>query len=139
LDAPFYGAPLGAAVARFWKKYATFQGRASRSEYWWWYLVAAVVNTVFNILAFTLGGYGFQLDGTYSTPSAGATVVYVLWGIWALATIIPGLALLARRLHDTNRSAGWIFIALIPFVGGIILLVFTLMGPEPAGARFDRS
>ncbi|GAA2248690.1 DUF805 domain-containing protein [Herbiconiux moechotypicola] len=138
LDAPYYNAPIGAAFTRFFTKYGTFSGRASRSEYWWWYLISVIVNTVFNILAFTLGGYGMQLDGTYATPSAGAVVIFVLWGLWALAVIVPSLALLARRLHDTDRSAGWIFIGFVPFVGGIILLVFTLLAPVPAGARFDR-
>jgi uncharacterized membrane protein YhaH (DUF805 family) len=137
LDAPYYGATIGIAFRRFWTKYATFSGRASRSEYWWWYLISIIVAIVFNILSLTTGGYGYQMDGSYATPSAGATVVYVIWGIWALATIIPGLALLVRRLHDTNRSGFWVFIGLVPFVGGIILLVFTILSSEPAGARFD--
>jgi len=138
LDAPYYNAPFAVAFTRFWQKYATFSGRASRSEYWWWYLVAFVVNLVFNLLSFLLGGYGYQLDQSYAPPSAGAIVVFSLWAVFGLVTIVPSLALLARRLHDTDHSAGWIFIALVPFVGGIILLVFTLMGPNPAGARFDR-
>ncbi|MCS5733476.1 DUF805 domain-containing protein [Herbiconiux daphne] len=138
LDAPYYNAPFGAAVARFWQKYATFSGRASRSEYWWWYLVAFVVNGVFNVLSYTLGGYGIQMDQTYAPPSAGAIVIFSIWGLWALATIIPTLALLARRLHDGNFSAGWIFIGLVPFFGGIVLLVMTLLPPNPAGQRFDR-
>ena len=138
LDEPYYNAPLGVAVRRFWTKYATFTGRASRSEYWWWALVSTLVSLVFNILSFVLGGYGYQLGGSYATPSAGATVIFVIWGIWAAATIVPGLALLARRLHDTDHSALWILITFVPLVGPIILLVFTLSAPVPAGARFDR-
>ncbi|WP_306895831.1 DUF805 domain-containing protein [Agromyces albus] len=42
-----------------------------------------------------------------------------------------------RRLHDTNRSGAFFFLAFIPFVGSIILLVFMLMPSDPAGARFD--
>ena len=139
LEAPYYGAPFGAAVSRFFKKYATFSGRASRSEYWWWYLFSIIVAAVFNILSFALGGYGYQLDGTYAPPSAGATIIFVIWGIWALATLVPHFALLARRLHDTNRSAWWIFLLLVPLVGPIVILVFVLLGPDPAGARFDRA
>ncbi|AXH35012.1 DUF805 domain-containing protein [Humibacter sp. BT305] len=137
LDAPYYNAPLGEAVSRFWKKYATFSGRASRSEYWWWYLVSVVVNTVFNILAYVMGGYGVQMDGAYAAPRIGVILLFVLWGLWGLATIVPGFALLARRLHDTDRSGFWIFLLLVPFVGGIIIFVFTLLGPVPSGARFD--
>ncbi len=137
LNAPYYGAPFGVAFARFWQKYATFSGRASRSEYWWWYLVGFVVNNVFSLLALALGGYGLQLDQTYAAPSAGAVVVFVIWGLWALATIVPGFALLARRLHDGGHSAGWIFILLVPFVGAIVVLVMVLQGPSPDGIRFD--
>jgi len=138
LDAPYYEAPFGEAVSRFWKKYATFSGRASRSEYWWWHLVAFIVSAIFNGLAFALGGYGLQLDQSYAPPSAGAVVVFVIWGIWALATIVPTIAVLARRLHDGNFSAGWILIGLVPFVGSIVLLVMTLLPPNPEGSRFDR-
>ncbi|MET0860680.1 MAG: DUF805 domain-containing protein [Microbacterium sp.] len=41
-------------------------------------------------------------------------------------------------MHDSNRSAGWIFILLLPVVGAIVILVFVLLGPDPEGARFDR-
>lgn len=51
LWAPYYGISFGGAVTRFFKKYATFSGRASRSEFWWWYLVNVVVAIVLGILA----------------------------------------------------------------------------------------
>jgi hypothetical protein len=50
LSAPVYGASLGVAFSRFWRKYATFSGRASRSEYWWWVLIAVIVAVVFSII-----------------------------------------------------------------------------------------
>ena len=137
LDQPLYDASPRQAFVRFWKKYATFTGRAGRAEFWWWWLVNLLVNIVFNILAFATGGYGMQMDQTYATPSAGAVVVFILWGLWALATIIPNLALFARRLHDVNLRAWWILIGLVP-VGGIVLLVMAALTPNPAGARFDR-
>lgn len=138
LNLPYYNAPFGEAVARFWKKYATFSGRASRAEFWWWYLVGSVVNLIFQALSFAFGGFGIQPDGTMSPPSVAAVIVFVLWGLWALATLVPSFAVLARRLHDGNFSAAWIFIALVPFVGGIILLVLTVLPANPAGTRFDR-
>ena len=64
--------------------------------------------------------------------------VAIITLIWALATIIPTLAVAVRRLHDTNHAGWWIFIGLIPIVGTIILLVFYLTGPKPEGARFDQ-
>ncbi|MCZ2404793.1 DUF805 domain-containing protein [Paenarthrobacter sp. Z7-10] len=62
----------------------------------------------------------------------------VLAGLWGLATIIPSLALLARRLHDGNFSAWLILIGLVPFLGVIALLVLTLLPSNPQGQRFDQ-
>ena len=50
---------------------------------------------------------------------------------------MPSLAVLVRRLHDANFSGFFVFIGLIPFVGGIILLVLTILPSKPEGARFD--
>ncbi|UFS61265.1 DUF805 domain-containing protein [Subtercola endophyticus] len=134
LWAPYYNAPFGVAVRRFFTKYATFSGRASRAEYWWWFLVSAVIGVIFSIILQATGGNNMNGNGM----TAGGTVVYIIYLVWALVILIPGLALLSRRLHDANHSFWWIFIALIPLVGGIILLVFVLTGPKPEGARFDR-
>ncbi|OZD55545.1 DUF805 domain-containing protein [Rhodococcus sp. 06-1477-1B] len=138
LDQPYYGAPLGAAVQRFFKKYATFSGRASRSEFWWWVLVNVVVLAVLNILSAATGGVGGVDEyGAPTGPSGLGVVFVILTGLWSLAVLIPGIALTVRRLHDTNKSGFWIFIAFVPFVGGLILLVFELLPSDPAGARFD--
>ena len=55
-----------------------------------------------------------------------------------LAILVPFLAISWRRLHDTNRSGGYYFLAFIPFVGPIILIVLLALPSNPAGARFDR-
>lgn len=138
LDQPYYGAPLSAAVRRFFAKYATFTGRASRSEYWWWWLVAAVVNFVLQILALVTGGLKAGSDGAVVVGTGLGIVFLVLVIIWGLGTIVPGIAVLVRRLHDSNHSGFWVFIGLVPLVGGLILFIFTLLGPNPEGARFDR-
>jgi len=137
LDQPYYGAPLGAAVQRFFKKYATFRGRASRSEYWWWFLVNVVVLAVLGTLALATGGPTVDEYGASTAPSGAGLVFYLLYVAWGLATIVPGFALVVRRLHDTNKSGFWIFIGLVPVVGPIILLVFVLLPADPQGARFD--
>jgi uncharacterized membrane protein YhaH (DUF805 family) len=134
LWAPYYGAPFPAAVKRFFKKYATFSGRASRSEYWWWALVSGVVGIVLNIIVST----GSTTTASGTTPGPGAVFGYVLLAIWSLGTIVPSLALLVRRLHDSNKSGWMALLGLIPIAGGIILLVFALLGPNPAGQRFDQ-
>ena len=134
LWAPFYGAPFPVAVRRFFKKYATFSGRASRSEYWWWTLVSIAVSIILNIIisaGSTTTAYG-------STAGPGTVIGGILAVIWGLATIVPSLALSVRRLHDSNKSGWMLLLGLIPFAGAIILLVFMLLGPDPAGQRFDQ-
>jgi uncharacterized membrane protein YhaH (DUF805 family) len=138
LSAPLYGASFGQAISRFFKKYATFSGRASRSEFWWWFLFNLIVSGVLYGIAAIGGASGATVaENGMMVPGPGFAVAVVPYGLWAVATIVPWLALSWRRLHDTNRSGTWYFIGFIPFVGGIILLVFFLMDSDPAGARFD--
>ena len=102
------------------KNYAGFSGRARRTEYWMFTLVNIVVSVVFQIIAL-----------------AAHPVVYLEY-IYALAVLVPGLAVLSRRLHDTGRSFWWIFISLIPLIGAIVLLVFVCLpgtqGPNKYGS-----
>ncbi|MDN4644723.1 DUF805 domain-containing protein [Arthrobacter sp. PsM3] len=138
LSAPLYGASFGEAVSRFFKKYSTFTGRASRSEYWWWALVSGLVSMILNfgMLAAGVPGAKIAADGT-SVPGPGYIIVLILAVIWFAAVIVPSLALMVRRLHDANFSGWMALLGLVPFVGGIILIVFTVMESKPAGQRFD--
>ena len=139
LSAPYYGASLGIAFSRFWRKYATFSGRASRSEYWWWALINVIVAAIFFIIGNLAGGiYGPPTAAGSLTLGPGYGIYLALSVIWGIATIVPGLGLIWRRLHDTNRSGAFYFLGLIPIVGPIILLVFVLSPQNPEGARFDR-
>jgi uncharacterized membrane protein YhaH (DUF805 family) len=138
LAAPLYGASLGDAVRRFFAKYATFSGRASRSEFWWWYLVSFVVSAVLQILALVTGGVGgVAEDGTAQAPGAGYWIFTILLLIWGLGTIIPTIALLVRRLHDGNFSGFFAFLVFVPGVGGLVVLILALLPSKPEGARFD--
>jgi uncharacterized membrane protein YhaH (DUF805 family) len=138
LWAPYYGAPIGEAARRFVKKYATFTGRASRSEYWWWTLISVVVTTVLNIVMSVAGSAGATVnDSGAMVPGPGAMVGVILLVIWGLAVIVPSLALTVRRLHDVNFSGWMILIGLVPFLGGLALLVFTILPSKPEGQRFD--
>jgi len=139
LNRPLYGASFGQAVSRFFKNYATFSGRASRSEYWWVYLFMTLVTAVFSVLlGITIASTGVAEDGT-AQLTGGAIAVIVVFSLFGLATIIPSLALLWRRLHDANLAGPFAFLSLIPSVGSIIVLVMTLLPPKPEGRRFDRS
>ena len=136
LAQPLPGAGFGQAVKRFFKKYATFSGRASRSEYWWVMLFNGVITGLLSFWAFTalvnsIDPWTNELTGTsYILP-------YALLMLYALATFVPGLALLVRRFHDGGFSAWFVLLGLIPFVGSIVFLVFSLMPSKPEGARFD--
>jgi uncharacterized membrane protein YhaH (DUF805 family) len=136
--APYYGAPFAAAVKRVFKKYSTFSGRASRSEYWWFALVSTVVSFVLNILIMlgtTSTGSSYS-----SSPSMGpiAMIGSGLLVVFAVAVFIPSLALMVRRLHDGNFSGWLLLVALVPFLGALALLIFTILPSNPAGQRFDK-
>lgn len=109
------------AVKTCLSKYVTFSGRASRSEYWFFYLATVIVIFVAGILDRALG-----LDFKMSNPvtgleqSVGYGWLYVIAG---LALLLPSLAAMVRRLHDTNRSGWWWLIALTG-IGAIVLLVW---------------
>jgi len=138
LSQPLYGASIGQAASRFFKKYATFTGRASRSEFWWWFLISTIVSVVISLLS-NIGGGMFTVDANGGFAlGPGYWVTMSLSTIWFLATIVPWLALSWRRLHDANKAGPFYFLGLIPIVGGIILLVLFLLPSDPQGARFDR-
>lgn len=130
---PLPGATFGEAVKRYFKKYAVFSGRASRSEYWWTQLFLVLVSLVLGI---------FVMLGSSTTPSGAVSfngfgvLVIIIASIWALATIIPSLALLVRRLHDANFSGWFVLLNLIPG-GSFVVFIFTLLASNPAGIRYD--
>jgi len=96
------------------KKYAVFNGRARRKEFWYFAL--------FNcIIGFVLIGIDVA-TGTYDTEAG----IGVLGGVYSLAVLIPCIAVSVRRLHDTDRSGWWLLISLIPLIGAIVLLFFTV-------------
>lgn len=76
-------------------------------------------------------------SGDLNAQIAAQTPFFVLSGIVGLALFLPTLGVTVRRLHDTNRSGGWWWIQLIPFVGSIILLVFMFLPSIDQGNRFN--
>jgi len=106
------------------KQYATFEGRARRKEYWFFFL--------FWFLAFVALAVVDGITGSYNKDVGFG----LLGGLYMLATILPSLAVTVRRLHDTDRRGWWILINLIPLVGGIVLLVFTVQDSQPGTNRF---
>ena len=135
LDMPHYGIGFIDAIKRGFKKYATFSGRASRSEYWWWALFTSIVCVVLLVPAYVLG-ITTSPDGG-RTPGAAAIPLIILMIIFSLAIIVPNLALTVRRLHDAGYSGWLVLLGLVPYVGGLILLIFTVLPSSPAGVKYD--
>lgn len=96
-----------AAISAFWSKYAVFSGRARRSEFWFAQLFLTLVSLAIGII--------FPSDDWGNSAAS---------NLWALATLVPSLAIGARRLHDTGRSAHNLWWLLLIIVGWIILLVY---------------
>lgn len=132
LSEPLYGTTPGPAWSRLWRKYGTFRGRASRSEFWWACLVLAVIHAIVVAVAYVVAGIEAQPAGIM-----GATAIYLLLGLWGLVVLIPSLAVAARRLHDADLSAAWLFVLLLPVVGAIVLIFLLIRESRPTGAHFD--
>lgn len=98
------------------ENYANFKGRARRSEYWYYNLMQLVIFLSLLILG-AIGGSLFD-----SVPG-GLLIAYFIFVFYSLATLIPTLGVVVRRLHDVGKSGWFYFIGLIPVVGGIWLLV----------------
>ena len=126
------------------RRYADFTGRSRRKEYWMYVLFLIIVFIVLGMLdsALGLGGSSSSSMSTSGERIGGAASMHggVLTIIAWLATLVPSIAVGIRRLHDTDRSGWWLLIALIPLIGGIVLLVFTVLegtrgpnrfGPDP--------
>lgn len=136
------------------KRYAEFSGRSRRKEYWMFVLFNIIVITVMAALIFGVAGAGASFDeidagdpvGLYGSLFSGIGVVFLLY--W-LAVLIPGMAVSVRRLHDRGMSGWWylgfIVASLIPIVGFIASIAFIVVmalpgtvgpnryGPDPKG------
>ncbi len=96
------------SISTCFSKYAVFDGRASRSEYWWWVLFTFLASMAFGLVSQTLEG------------------------LFSLGVLLPSLAVGARRLHDTDRSAWFLLLWLVPVIGWVVLIVWAIQeGKEP--------
>src|SRR5436190_18099988 len=108
------------------QNYAVFSGRARRSEYWYFVLF----NMIFAIVAAIIDNI---LGLTFNMPGFNYGYIYMLYSLFVL---IPGLAVLVRRLHDVGKSGWWIFIALIPIIGWIWILVLLFTDSNPGENQY---
>jgi uncharacterized membrane protein YhaH (DUF805 family) len=123
---------FGTALRAFWSNYRNFKGRARRSEYWFIQLFLVATNLVAAVIDLAL------MDGDVDRfiANGGGGIVGL---IWIIATIVPALAVLVRRLHDTNRSGWWALVGFIPLIGTIAILIFTVTDSTQGENRFGAS
>ncbi len=100
-------------------KYAVFDGRARRTEYWMFTLFNVIIAVVLSLIDRVLFGSGHHF----------------LYGLYGLAVLVPSIAVSIRRLHDTGRSGWWLLLAFVP-IAGIVLLVFMCMDSQPGGNEY---
>jgi len=101
------------------KKAFDFDGRATRTQYWMfvlWYFLITIALLLPSVLFSNAEG-----------SSAVAGIFGVLLIVWYLALIIPSIAIIVRRLHDTGRSGWWFFIMFVPLIGGIWFFILMVL------------
>jgi len=105
------------------RKYAAFSGRSRRKEYWMFVLINALISIA---LVFATGM-------TSESPGLVGSLLYL---VYSLAMLVPGLSVSVRRLHDTGRSGWWLLVGIVPIVGAIALLVFMAQDGQPGDNEF---
>ena len=112
------------AISSVLGKYATFQGRAPRSEYWWWALFTILLNWVLGLVDLALfGAFSFIATGDVHMFTPLTTLVGVL-------LILPSIAVGARRFHDMDRTGWWLLIGLTGIGAVVIFFWFMFKGTE---------
>ena len=99
------------------KKYADFNGRARRKEFWMFALISFIIAVILSVV-----------DGMIGVPVLGA--------IYALGVLLPSIAVGARRFHDIGKSGWWLLIGLIPLIGGLILIIFFVLDSNPGDNKY---
>jgi uncharacterized membrane protein YhaH (DUF805 family) len=127
------GAPVdfGVAVKQSLRNGFVYRGRASRSAFWWFGLFQAMVSAALDLIVF------ISQAASNGRSGVGVGIAFIIFIPAVIYLELVGIALLVRRLHDTDRSGWWLLIGLVPFVGPIALLIFTLLEGTPAPNRYQ--
>ena len=115
------------------RRYVDFDGRSRRKEYWMFFLMNVLFWSAWYLVAVWGGSISLW---THRETEWLLTPFLGIAGIYALAGLVPGLAVAVRRLHDTDRSAWNVFWGLVPLIGGFILLYFLVSDGTPGPNRF---
>ncbi|AVQ06364.1 TPA: DUF805 domain-containing protein [Xanthomonas vasicola pv. zeae] len=117
------------------KRYADFNGRSRRKEYW----MFALMQTLVLIVLGGLFGVAAALMGGENGPGALTWLILAVIMLFVLALIVPGIAVTVRRLHDQDKSGWFYLICLVPYVGAFILLVFMCIEGTPGPNRYGEN
>ena len=109
------------AYKKFWKGYVDFEGRSTRSDYWFVYLVNVLITFAYFLLQAVFGGLVAVTDSSFLAVIS--LILLLIFFAYSIAAFLPSIALTVRRLRDAGYNWPYIFVAFIPFVGWIILLV----------------
>lgn len=109
------------AYKKFWKGYVDFEGRSTRSDYWFAYLANMLTVIAFYVLLAIFGGIAGATDSSFLAVIS--LILLLIFFAYGIAACLPGIAVTVRRLRDAGYNWPYIFVAFIPFVGGIILIV----------------
>ena len=109
------------AYKKFWKGYVDFEGRSTRSDYWFAYLANMLTVVAFYVLLAVFGGIAGATDSSFLAVIS--LILLLIFFAYGIAAFLPSIALTVRRLRDAGYNWPYIFVAFIPFVGGIILIV----------------
>jgi len=121
--------------------YADFRGRTGRRVYWSYALATGLISVVLRLLLSLVTGQSL-LPGAPERPLGDDVSLPLVFGValvavlFSLALLVPGLAVGARRLHDTGRSGWFLLLGLIPLVGGLVLIVLMVAESQPDANRW---
>lgn len=119
------------AIQSGFNNYANFSGRASRPAYWWWFLFTWIVSIVAQVIDNAVRPAGFNYEASATSVFVGIISIIV-----GLALLLPSIAVMIRRLHDTDRSGWWWLIVIIPIIGWLILIFFLASPGTPGENRY---
>lgn len=109
------------AYKKFWKGYVDFEGRSTRSDYWFVYLVNVLITFAYFLLQAVFGGLVAVTESSFLAVIS--LILLLIFFAYGIAAFLPSIALTVRRLRDAGYNWPYIFVAFIPFVGWIILIV----------------
>jgi uncharacterized membrane protein YhaH (DUF805 family) len=112
------------------RRYAEFTGRSRRKEYWMFALGITIVYSI--LFIFLLGGIDFSTGGMGGLGMVSTLLLVLL----ILIIFIPALAVQVRRFHDQDKSGWFVLLNLVPYVGGLIVLVMMCLDGTPGANRF---